>query len=174
MPSTYKLISSVTVGSGGSATMDFTNIPQTYTDLKIVISARNTSTSSDESQIILTVNGNGSNGSWRLLYGNNSSAISGTNSGYLQPAHAPSANTTANTFGNAEIYFTNYTSTTTYKSFSSDFATENNSGSANATIIGFYANLWSSNSAITQLTLTSNASNFVQYSTAYLYGISNA
>ena len=169
MATTYTLISSVTVGSGGAATMDFTSIPQTYTDLKIVISARNTAASGVESQILLTVNGNGSNGSWKLLYGNGSAAVSGAGSGYLQPAHAPSAPTTANTFGNAEIYFPNYTSTTTYKSFSSDFVTENN---ATSSLLGIYANLWSSNSAITQLTLTSNVSNFVQYSTAYLYGIS--
>ena len=171
MATTYTLISSVTVGSGGAANMDFTSIPQTYTDLKIVISARNTAASGVESQILLTVNGNGSNGSWKLLYGNGSAAVSGAGSGYLQPAHAPSATTTANTFGNAEIYFPNYTSTTTYKSFSSDFVTENN---ATSSLLGIYANLWSSNSAITQLTLTSNVSNFVQYSTAYLYGISNA
>jgi hypothetical protein len=174
MANTYRLISSVTVGAGGAATMDFTSIPQTYTDLKIVISARNTSTSGNESQILLNVNANGSNGSWRLLYGNGSGVFAGANSGYLQPAHAPSANTTANTFGNSEIYFPNYTSSTNYKSFSSDFVTENNAGTAGATIMGIYANLWSSNSAITQLTLTSNASDFVQYSTAYLYGISNA
>ena len=171
MATTYTLISSVTVGSGGAATMDFTSIPQTYTDLKIVISARNTSTSGVESQILLTVNGNGSNGSWKLLYGNGSGVFQGSGSGYLQPAHAPSATTTTNTFSNAEIYFPNYTSTSKYKSFSSDFAVENN---ASSSLIGMYANLWSSNSAITQLTLTSNVSNFVQYSTAYLYGISNA
>jgi hypothetical protein len=165
------LIQAITVGAGGAAAMDFTSIPQTYTDLKIVISARNTSTSGNESQILLTVNGNGSNGSWRLLYGTGSGVFAGNNSGYLQPAHAPSANTTANTFGNAEIYFPNYTSSSAYKSFSSDFATENNTTSA---LIGIYANLWSSNSAITQLTLTSNASNFVQYTTAYLYGIESA
>lgn len=171
---TYKLISSVTVGSGGASTMEFTSIPQTYTDLKVVISARNTSTSGNESQILLSVNGNSSAGSWKLLYGNSEGAFTGANSGYLQPAHAPSTNTTANTFGNAEIYFPNYTSTTTNKSFSSDFATENNSSAANSAILGFYANLWSNTNAITSLTFTSNISNFLQHSTAYLYGISNA
>jgi hypothetical protein len=168
-----KKIDKVTVGAGGTSSITFSNIPQTYTDLKVLISARNTSTSGNESQIILTINGDGSAGSWNLIYGNSSAAISGAGSGYLQPAHAPSANTTANTFSNAEIYFPNYTSTSTYKSFSSDFVTENNLGTANAAILGIYANLWSNTNAITSLTLTSNVSNFVQYSSATLYGISS-
>ena len=171
---TMTALATTTVGAGGVASVDFSNIPQTYTDLKVVISARNTGTSGNELQILLTVNGNGSAGSWRLLYGNSSAAISGTNSGYLQPAHSPTANTTASTFGSAEIYFTNYASNTANKSFSSDFATENNSGSANAAILGFYANLWNNTNAITSLTLTSNVSNFVQHSTAVLYGIKNS
>ena len=33
-------LQTVTVGSGGASSIDFTNIPQTYTDLKIVLSAR--------------------------------------------------------------------------------------------------------------------------------------
>jgi len=168
-----KKIDKVTVGAGGTSSITFSNIPQTYTDLKVLISARNAGTSGNESQILLTINGDGTAGSWRLLYGNSSAAISGTNSGYMQPAHAPSANTTANTFSNAEIYFPNYTSTNTYKSFSSDFVTENNSASANAAILGLYATLWSNNNAITELTLISNGSNFVQYSSATLYGISS-
>jgi len=45
MATTYTLISSVTVGSGGAATMTFSSIPQTYTDLLVRVSARNTSTS---------------------------------------------------------------------------------------------------------------------------------
>ena len=38
MPNTFKKISTVTVGSSGAASISFTNIPQTFTDLKIVMS----------------------------------------------------------------------------------------------------------------------------------------
>jgi hypothetical protein len=41
MAATYKLIETVTVGSGGAANIEFTSIPQTYTDLKLVISGKN-------------------------------------------------------------------------------------------------------------------------------------
>jgi hypothetical protein len=43
MANTYEIISSVTVGAGGAAYIEFTNIPQTYTDLNLVFSGRNTS-----------------------------------------------------------------------------------------------------------------------------------
>ena len=40
MATTYSLISSVTVGSGSAATIGFTSIPATYTDLLLSYSAR--------------------------------------------------------------------------------------------------------------------------------------
>ena len=40
MANTYELISSVTVGAGGTTSVSFASIPQTYTDLKLVGSAR--------------------------------------------------------------------------------------------------------------------------------------
>ena len=49
MANTFKKIQTVTVGSGGAASIDFTSIPQTYTDLKIVLSARtNRANATDE------------------------------------------------------------------------------------------------------------------------------
>ena len=45
MANTFEQITTVTVGSGGASSIDFTSIPQTYTDLVIKTSARNTSTS---------------------------------------------------------------------------------------------------------------------------------
>jgi hypothetical protein len=40
MATTFIKIASVTVGSGGAASMDFTSIPSTYTDLVIKVSTR--------------------------------------------------------------------------------------------------------------------------------------
>jgi hypothetical protein len=37
MATTYEIISSVTVGSGGAADIEFTSIPATYTDLVIFL-----------------------------------------------------------------------------------------------------------------------------------------
>jgi hypothetical protein len=40
MATTYDLISSVTVGSGGAANIEFTSIPATYTDLVVLFSGQ--------------------------------------------------------------------------------------------------------------------------------------
>jgi hypothetical protein len=174
MANTYKALQTFTIGAGGASSVDFTNIPQTYTDLKVVISGRNTDSGNNFQAVLLAVNNDGTAGSWRLLWGQNGAAFSGTNSGYLQPSFTSSAANTSNTFSNAEIYFPNYASNSTAKSFSSDFVTENNSSSANANIYGFYSNLWNNTTPINRLTFTSNISNFVQYTTFTLYGVFNA
>jgi hypothetical protein len=75
---------------------------------------------------------------------------------------------TASSFSSGEIYIPNYAGSTN-KSYSIDSVTEQNATGALAELI---AGLWSQTAAITQITLSS--SNFQQYSTAYLYGVSNA
>jgi hypothetical protein len=76
---------------------------------------------------------------------------------------------TANTFGNMSIYFPNYTSSN-FKSFSVDAVTENN---GTAAFIDMGAHLFSDTNAINRITFIS-AGLFLEHSTAYLYGISNA
>ncbi len=72
-----------------------------------------------------------------------------------------------NTFANGEIYIPNYTASVN-KSVSIDSVTENNATSA---IAALDAGLWANTAAITSINLNGNNGNFVQYSTAYLYGI---
>jgi hypothetical protein len=40
VPTTFKAIATVTVGSGGASTIEFNSIPQTYNDLCILLSVR--------------------------------------------------------------------------------------------------------------------------------------
>ena len=170
MANTYTLISSVTVGSGGAASVGFTSIPATYTDLIIKLSARLTTSpeSSPWSSVYVSLNGSSSNFTYRLLYGSGSAAAS--QSGTTQIAWVDSSDATASTFGNAEIYIANYAGSN-YKSISTDFVTENNSSAA---LMGLNATLWSNTAAITSFAVAPASGNFTQYSTAYLYGISNA
>jgi hypothetical protein len=170
MAATYTLISSVTVGSNTS-TITFSSIPATYTDLKLVTSLRANNANGSQGWYDAKVefNGNTSSYTLRALYGNGSSALSFSDT-VIYDDLASSA-TTANTFSNSEIYIPNYLSAN-YKSVSVDSVTENNATSSKT---GLYAGLWSNTAAITSITLTGlNSSLFVQYSTAYLYGISNA
>lgn len=169
MANTYVAIATVTVGSGGAANIEFTSIPATYTDLVLKLSARGTDTTGNAGQVAyLKPNGSTSNLSRILLFGNGSTAGSGTGTDsaiYVNPSDY-----TASTFGNTEIYICNYAGSTN-KSISSDSVNENNATAANA---GLFASLWSNTAAITSITLTINSGNFAQYSTATLYGIKNS
>jgi hypothetical protein len=160
-------IETVTVGSGGSAAIEFTNIPATYTDLLIRLSARSTHSAVVEGVVVRFNNDTTSgNYSHRRLYGNGASAVSDTST---IPVFMDGATATASTFANNEIYIPNYAGSTN-KSWSADLAHENNATTA---YVGMVAGLWSNTNAITSIKLTSeNAANFAQYSTATLYGIS--
>ena len=167
MANTYTLISSVTVGSGGAATIGFTSIPATYTDLLVKLSGRNTGAGD---YFTVNFNSSSSNFSARQIFGNAATVYSFTQTTAAEAGMLNNSSTTASTFNNAEMYIPNYLSSN-YKSFSLDSVTENNATTAYALLS---AGLWSNTAAITSITLTPSANNFAQYSTAYLYGISNA
>lgn len=176
MANTYVQIgSTVTVGAGGSASIDFTSIPSTYTDLLIRISARTNRSGQPVDSLKLTFNGATTNFSARGLGADaSSSAFSFTNAGSASIEDAvfvTAATATANTFGNADIYIPNYAGSTN-KSVSSDSVTENN---ATQSYLLLDAGLWSNTSAITSIKLAPlNGSLINQYSTASLYGISKS
>ena len=167
MANTYTLISSNTVGSGGVASVTFSSIPATYTDLALKVNARCTSSSIGE-VIYLSFNSSTTTFSGIYLQGDGAAAASSTLARF--GGSMSGANATASVFGNTDIYIPNYTSAN-YKSYSVDTVTENNAATAYATLI---AGLWSTASAITQIDLTPAAGNFAQYSTFYLYGIKNS
>jgi hypothetical protein len=147
MATTYQLISSVTVGSGGAASMGFTSIPATYTDLVVKVSARDDRALTVDG-VLISFNGSTSNFTNKYLDGDGASTSSGTLARLT--ANAPGATATGSVFGNGEIYIPNYASSN-YKSFSGDSVTENN---ATAALAGLFANLWSDTAAITSITLT--------------------
>lgn len=172
MANTYVQIgSTVTVGVGGAASVDFTSIPGTYTDLKIVHSLRRTSTAGgnvDYVTVALNSDTTAANYPTRMLLGNGSTAGSYANSTQRFAGDITNANATANIFGNGEIYIPNYTSSV-FKTFSIDSVAENN---ATATELGIVTIVWNNTSAITSITLSSNNGGvYQQYSTATLYGI---
>ena len=174
MATTYTLISSVTVGSGGAANIEFTSIPATYTDLLVKLSGRSSRSAADAEEFSLTFNNNTSSYSEVWLRGTgstvSSSKFSGSSIGQLgQPAAAA----TANTFGNWEFYIPNYAGSNN-KSISLDGVTESNSTTAGKALAYLHAGLWSNSAAITSIKISANAYLAEQYSTAYLYGISNA
>jgi hypothetical protein len=160
-------IDTVTVGSGGAASIDFTNIPQTFTDLKIVFSLRSNRVSTVDN-INLRFNGTTTNYSSRRLQGTGSVAESQTYASNIY-AVTNAANNTASTFGNGTIYVPNYTASQN-KSVSIDTVTEDN---ATAAFTNLVAGLWSNTAAITSVALNVlDGTLWNQHSTATLYGIS--
>ena len=162
------LVSTVTVGSGGAASIEFTNIPQTGKDLLVLCSLR---TNNDPDSLgygiyTLALNGSTSNQTRRRLqFGSSvqtftSSDLVGVVSG---------STVTANSFSNDSHIFTNYTSSAD-KAMSRESAYMASSGLA---YVDIAAGRWANSSAITSVTFTPTPSgNFVQHSSISLYIIS--
>jgi hypothetical protein len=164
MANTFVKIASVTVGSGGAASIDFTGIPASYTDLCLVHSLRSSNT---DDYCGVEFNSSSSSFSSRSLQGNGSTASSATRSDNLFVGTVVQSTLTADTFSNGQIYIPNYAGSA-YKSFSYDAVQENNATSA---LSELFAGLWSNTAAVTSVKLVKASGNFVQYSTATLYGI---
>tara|TARA_R110000796_G_scaffold171632_1_gene288681 strand:- start:354 stop:866 length:513 start_codon:yes stop_codon:yes gene_type:complete len=163
------LVETITIGSGGAASATFSSIPQDAVDLQVLISVRcGTPTVASDGYIYL----NGDQGKTQ-----SSQSLRGTGSGittslfvadnFAMRVSMPGTSSTASTFGNASIYVSNYASTGMHKTFSIDNATENNGTAANAEI---RAGIWSSNNAITSLTVA-NGNNLLEHSVMSLYKI---
>lgn len=168
MANTFELISSYTA-TGTVATIDFTSIPSTYTDLLIDISARCNASGTDRQTQLLKFNTSTANFSNKVLQGTGSGVSSyGNTNAYAGVINATTS--TASTFSNIQIYIPNYAGSTN-KSYSVDSVFESN---ATSTIQELQAVLWSNTAAINAIQLYPNSGSFVQYTTAYLYGVKNA
>ena len=161
-----------TVGSGGSGFVTFNNIPQTFTDLMVYSSTRNTT--SGVQSLYLRLNGDSTSlYSDTVLAGNNSTSSSSRDSTATAAiiSVVPDTTYTTSTFSNDSIYLSNYTSSN-YKQYIADGSAENNSSTAY--YLRCVAELYRSTSAITSLTLTPGGGSFAQYSTFSLYGVLRA
>jgi len=168
MSNSYVLLEKVVVGSAGASSVTFSNIPQTgYTDLKVVISGRDSSSAGqswDGYSFTIRPNGLTTNITQRSLFANGSSAASYSDTSMFNVISMNAD--TANTFSNVEIYIPNYASSNA-KSFSIDGVTENN---ATNSAIRLSAGLWNQTAAITSLQLNAY-STWLANSTFYLYGV---
>jgi hypothetical protein len=176
MAQSYVPIQTITVGSGGTSTIEFTNIPQNYTDLKMVLSGRTNESGQGRSYVRYRFNGSSSAiYSYKWLFGYDGNTTVGTGDSSLTSGHiiiTPAANTTANTFSNIEMYIPNYAGSSN-KSLYIDGVSENNTSSIY--MLSLCAPIWASTSAITSITLyavsVGAAEKFVEFTTATLYGI---
>jgi hypothetical protein len=173
MANTYTLISS-NVLTSSAASVTFSAIPATYTDLVLRASVRGDDTSY-QSPFRIKINADtGSNYSRTRMYGIGSSAVSNrasNESDNIDVSFFNQSTSTSNTFANIEVYVPSYLSTVA-KPISGTGALENNS--TTEWIRSVHAVLYRGTSAITSLEFFTNAGSFVSGSSFYLYGISNA
>ena len=162
MANTYTLIASNTLGSS-AASVTFSAIPQTYTDLVLRVSARSSTTNNAQ----VSFNGVTTNRSYTMLRGE--STVGNERGASMPIIGLTTSDFTANTFNSYELYFPSYTAAN-FKPLSSIGTEENNSSSNFENRIA--AALWSDTSAITSITI--NGGDFVSGSSFYLYGIKNS
>jgi hypothetical protein len=171
-PSSYESIATVTVGSGGSATIDFTSIPATYTHLQLRGILRESTDGYD--QLYIQVNSDtGNNYAKHALYGDGSTVTASGNAtqNHISVAPLPGSAQTASVFAGAVIDILDYKNTNKYKTIRSLAGVDTN-GSGYA---WFSSGVWQSTNAITSIKLySSGAINLAQYSQFALYGIKGA
>ena len=168
MPSSRFLISSQTLGSA-AASVTFSSIPATYTDLVLKISAQADGASNAFDNITLTFNGTGTtNHSSTRLTGNGATAASnrGTNQGIIMPNVMPQTGVTGSPWCNAEVYIPSY-GVSQNKPLSTFGVSEGNQTTA---WIAVTAGLFSDTTAISSIVAT-GSTNFKSGSSFYLYGL---
>ena len=170
---TMTKLATVTVGSGGVANIDLTNIPQTYTDLAIICSIRDNVVGVTPAQFALRFNNDTSTNYGRVFIRSTGAAVNTgfgtTDTAFVWRIVQPNG-ATANTFGSTNVYVPQYTSNN-YKSMSMDNNTENNASEAH---LELSSGLWRNTSAVTSIQLLGASSQTIlQHTTVTLYGIKN-
>ena len=164
----FESIATVTVGAGGSANIDFTSIPSTYTHLQIRGIGK---FSGGDGLGVRVGNGSidtGSNYAVHVLQGDGSSASAGAASSQSRMVLGYDFQE----FGPFVLDILDYANTNKYKTFRA-LSGDDRNGSGN---INLRSGLWQSTSAINQIRLYGALSSvsFSQYSHFALYGIKAA
>ena len=178
MSTNMELIASKTATADGTSSITFSSIPQTYTDLKLVWSGRQSRNVYTATYTLVQFNGTTSGYTYKTLQGEGSGTPasqdqSGLTTDGIVIGGVDNSNNTADSFGSNEMYVPNYTSAN-YKSVSGEGGSEQN---ATGVLMLFTAGLWSNTAAITSITLKPWVGSYFDWlanSTFYLYGISNS
>lgn len=164
-----ELISTVTLSNGTTGSINFTGIPQGYTDLLIVGSARTTNTPGYAEYLYATLNGSTSGiYNRKSLYGGTGvSSQSGGNETAMRVIDGlPSGSYSTGSFGNFSMYIPDYAGSRNKRiSFDVVIASSNTNGRSTIS-----ANNWLSTAAITSVNVYT-ASTFASGTSMSLYGI---
>lgn len=173
----YDALATVTVPSGGAASVTFTGIPQGYKHLQIRFLAKSTRTNVSLDELNFRINGDsGSNYAIHYLFGTGSGAASATYNTswtYGQIGYGTLGDDLGGQFGVGIIDILDSSSTSKYKTVRSLSGVDMN-GTGGGSLygrVGLTSNLWQSTSAINSLAFYAVNGNFTQYTQFALYGI---
>jgi hypothetical protein len=157
--------------TGTVSTVSFNNIPQNYTDLKLIWSGRSTNPNNVyfDAAIFMTLNNDAGSNYGRLRMYSVGSGTGGTD----RTSNATSAtlglltasDTLANVFSNGELHIPNYFGTR-FKTFVGTSVCENNTTAA---VMQTTGGVWKSNAPITSIQISGT---WTVNSSITLYGIS--
>jgi len=163
----YDSLATITVPSGGLASITFAGIPNTYKHLQIRAIAKSTGAAS---QGDLTFNGDtGSNYAWHQLFGGGTSAgaDNSINRANIVGAASLVNSSIANVFSASIIDILDYADTNKFKTVRHLVGQdENGSG-----VISLNSGLWRNTAAITTVTITARSNSIAQFSQFALYGV---
>lgn len=164
----YESIATVTVGSGGSSSITFSSIPQTYTHLQIRGIARRSSI--NDNTIVRFNSDNGTNYATHYLLGSGSSASAGAESSVTR-IYVDVLTASASSYAASVLDILDYGNTNKYKTTRSLAGIDlNGSGT-----MFFSSGLWMNTNAISTIVLSlATGNSFEQYSQFALYGIKSA
>ena len=168
----YDSIATVSVGAGGTGSVTFSSIPQTYTHLQIRSIGRD-SNAIVRSTILLTFNSDtAANYSYHGLYGTGATAgaFAATSANYIYTPELTGAGATVGNFGAGITDILDYANTNKYKT-TRCLTGQDDNGSGQ---IRLESGSWRSTVAISSITLTPSSANLAQYSSFALYGIKGA
>lgn len=161
-------IATITVGSGGASSIEFTSIPSTFAHLQIRGILRTTSAGESGSNVSMEINGNTSlsNYAWHVLRGDGASTLGygQTSSNVIGNIAAAGGAASASIFGGFVIDLLDYTSTSKTKVVRA-FAGNDRNGSGAVVINSL---LFNNTSAVTSIKILID---FAQHSTLGLYGV---
>lgn len=162
-PGDYVSIATVTVGSGGASSVDFSSIPSTYQHLQIRCIMK--STSSTLTQFRMNAD-TGSNYSYHQIYGTGSGvgAAGGDNQSRI---FFGQTSATASVMGVAVIDILDYKDTNKFKTMRSLMGMDENGGGT----VRLFSGSWRNTNAVTSLQFTPDGGTWAQYTTFALYGI---
>jgi hypothetical protein len=168
MPVTYEPIATTTLGSA-AASITFSSIAASYTDLRVIIPFFKETATSQTSVRVQFNSDTASNYGFMYISGDGSSVTTGNNNSdnYIYANFLTDATSTYPCLTTIDLF--SYAGSTFKSVLCTGSADKNGSGSLERT-----AGMWRSTSAITSIALFSQIGNFAAGTTATLYGILKA